>query len=249
MSFILKGSQISALQFKGLVQIQDVDARVHKMKYRTRIKLVHELYGTCFQYNVNQESRIDHLTLLLVVTMSYACGFLWSANYNILRTSSDVFYLQFGVTFQKVVLREVYMWRAKSRLKGIEGFNLELQILQISNLLGIPQSLFPTTTWSSWVEDLSQETKLGKRFAHLHCFMYVGNSCMNSIGSLVHLNQCYSSNSLPFMHVASSVGWASTPCLSITKGIFCFLTIIINFSLRAQVANCNQPLQVAICKW
>ena len=48
MSFILKGSQILALQFQGLVQIQDVNARAQRMKYRTRITLVHELYGTCF---------------------------------------------------------------------------------------------------------------------------------------------------------------------------------------------------------
>ena len=33
-------------------------------------------------------------------------------------------------------------------------------------------------------------------------------SWMNSIGSLVHVNQCYSSNSLQFMQVSSRVGWA-----------------------------------------
>ena len=51
MSFILKGSQISAHQLKGLLKsktsIQELE-----MKYKTHVKLVHELYGTCFEYNV-----------------------------------------------------------------------------------------------------------------------------------------------------------------------------------------------------
>ena len=37
---------------EGLVQIQDVDLRNIEMKYEIRIELVHELYGTCFQYDV-----------------------------------------------------------------------------------------------------------------------------------------------------------------------------------------------------
>ena len=48
LSFILKGSQISAFQSKNI-----------EMKYKTHVKRVHDLYGTCFQYNVkNQESTI-----------------------------------------------------------------------------------------------------------------------------------------------------------------------------------------------
>ena len=35
-----------------------------------------------------------------------------------------------------------------------------------------------------------------------------GSELDDSIGSLGHLNQCYSSNSLPFMQVSSHVGWA-----------------------------------------
>ena len=34
-------------------------------------------------------------------------------------------------------------------------------------------------------------------------------SWMNSIGRNAHLNQCYSSNSLPLVQVASRVGWTS----------------------------------------
>jgi hypothetical protein len=40
--------------FEGLVRIQDVIPRVIEMKYKTHIKLVYELYGTCFQYNVKK---------------------------------------------------------------------------------------------------------------------------------------------------------------------------------------------------
>ena len=50
------------------------------MKYKTHIKLVHELYGTCFQYNVNK-LRINHLTPLLVVAILYACWFVWRVDY------------------------------------------------------------------------------------------------------------------------------------------------------------------------
>ena len=49
------------------------------MEYKTHIKLVHELYGTCFQYNVkSKESTI--LTRLFVVTMPYGCLLLWWAD-------------------------------------------------------------------------------------------------------------------------------------------------------------------------
>ena len=83
--------KIQPFNSKGWFKSKTSMQEFKKIKYITRIKLLHELYGTCFQYNVIQELRFDHLTLLLVVTMSYACGFLWSVDYNILRTSSDVF--------------------------------------------------------------------------------------------------------------------------------------------------------------
>ena len=63
-----------------------------------------------------EESRINHLTLLLVVTMPYPCWFLWCAD----DTEDFKWHLhfQFGVAFWRVVLREVYfegpnrVWRA-----------------------------------------------------------------------------------------------------------------------------------------
>ena len=74
----------------------------------------------CYMFPVQcEELRINHLIPLLVVTVMYACWFLWRVNY------IEVFkwcpHLQFGVTFWRVVLREVYfeepncIWRA---LKG-----------------------------------------------------------------------------------------------------------------------------------
>ena len=51
MSFILKGAQISALQLKGWFE-SNTSIQEDKMKYKNIIKLVHELYDTCFRYNV-----------------------------------------------------------------------------------------------------------------------------------------------------------------------------------------------------
>ena len=65
------------------------------MKYKTHIKLVHELYGTYMQYKQSEEIKINHLTPLLVVTMPYACG-----GHIILRTSSDVFIFNLGSHFE-----------------------------------------------------------------------------------------------------------------------------------------------------
>ena len=47
MSFILKGSQILALEMRGWFKSKNIET-----KYKTHIKRVHEIYGTCFQYNV-----------------------------------------------------------------------------------------------------------------------------------------------------------------------------------------------------
>ena len=89
-----------------------------------------------------------YLTSFLVVTMPYACWFLWRAYYieDIkwhLHFQFEVALLYWGlqvtssfsiwgyVSFWRVVLREVYFEGSKSRLKGIEDFNLEhwLQLL------------------------------------------------------------------------------------------------------------------------
>ena len=54
MSFTLKGSQILALRLKGWFKYKNI-----LMNHKSHIKLVHELYGTYFQYNVmNEESTI-----------------------------------------------------------------------------------------------------------------------------------------------------------------------------------------------
>ena len=63
-----------------------------------------------------EELRINHLTLLLVVTMSYARWFLWRAYY--IKDLKWRLRFQFGVAFRRVVWREVYFgvpnrtWRA-----------------------------------------------------------------------------------------------------------------------------------------
>jgi hypothetical protein len=66
------------------------------MKYKTRVKLVHELCGTCFQYNVNKLG-INNLPPLLIVTMPYACRFLWRANY--IEDFKWRLHSQYGVAF------------------------------------------------------------------------------------------------------------------------------------------------------
>ena len=77
MSFILKGSQISAIQLKGQFK-----SKTSIYKYRndkTHIKLVHELYGTCFQYNAkNLEPTIE---LHFCSDNAMCCWFLWRADY------------------------------------------------------------------------------------------------------------------------------------------------------------------------
>ena len=63
-----------------------------------------------------EELRINHLTLLLVVTMPCACWFLWRADY--IEGFKWHLRFQFGVAFWRVVWREVYFegpdraWRA-----------------------------------------------------------------------------------------------------------------------------------------
>jgi hypothetical protein len=52
MIFILKGSQILVLQLKGWFKFKASIQEYRNEIKKTHIKLVHELYGTCFQYNV-----------------------------------------------------------------------------------------------------------------------------------------------------------------------------------------------------
>ena len=61
-----------------------------------------------------EELRINHLTLLLIVTTPYACWFLWRAEI----IHDFKWHFQFGVAFWRVVFWEVYcegpncVWRA-----------------------------------------------------------------------------------------------------------------------------------------
>jgi hypothetical protein len=63
-----------------------------------------------------EELRSNHLTPLLVVTMPYACWFLWRAYY--VEDFKWCLPFQFGVAFRRAILREVYfegpfrIWRA-----------------------------------------------------------------------------------------------------------------------------------------
>ena len=87
-----------------------------EMKKIARIKLVHELYGTCFQLIECEELRIKYLTPLLVVTMPHTCWFLWWAD--CIEAFKWCLHSQYGVTFWRVVLKEVYfeglncVWRS-----------------------------------------------------------------------------------------------------------------------------------------
>ena len=74
------------------------------MKYETHIKLAHELYGACLQYNVNK-LRNNHVTSLIVVTTPYACWFLWRVNY-------DVFIFNLGLRFEGLFW-ERYIWKGQ----------------------------------------------------------------------------------------------------------------------------------------
>ena len=62
-----------------------------------------------------EEIRINHLTLLLVMT----CG-----GQMILRTSSDVFVFNLGLHFEGL-FSERCILKGITSLKGVEGFNLE----------------------------------------------------------------------------------------------------------------------------
>ena len=123
--------KISTLQLKGWFKSR-LQSKNIKMKYKIHIKVVHELCGTCFRYNV-EKFRINHLTPLLVVTMPYACWFLWWANY--IEDFKWRLHFQLGVAFWRIAWREVYfegpnrVWRAlKTSILNSGGNNAEESI-------------------------------------------------------------------------------------------------------------------------
>ena len=79
-SFILKGSQIFSLQLKGWFK-----SKTSIQKYRSEIQIS---YWTCawiiwdmFSVGFEELRIMNHRTLLLAVTMPYACWFLWRTKY------------------------------------------------------------------------------------------------------------------------------------------------------------------------
>ena len=122
MNFIMKGSQISALQFKGWFK-----SKTSIQEYRNEIQ---KSYQTCawiiwYMFLVQcDESRINHLTLLLEVTIPYSCWFLWQ--HITLRTSSDIFIFNSGLHFEGL------FWE-RYILKSKIAFNLEQWV-------GVPNS-------------------------------------------------------------------------------------------------------------
>ena len=120
-SFILKGSQILAFQSKGSNPRHR--SKNIETKYKTHIKHVHEEYGTCYEYNVNK-LRVNHLATLLVVTMPYTYWFLWRVVYIEIFKWWCLHFAIWNCIFKGCLERGI-VWRAKSRLKGIEDLNPE----------------------------------------------------------------------------------------------------------------------------
>ena len=121
MNFIMKGSQISTLQLKGWFK-----CKTSLQKYRNETQ---NSYWTCawiiwYMFPVQREElKFIHLTPLLVVTMPYACWFLWRAYY--IEDFKWRLHFQSRVAFWRIVLREVYFEGSILRLKGVEDLNLE----------------------------------------------------------------------------------------------------------------------------
>ena len=115
MSFILKGSQISTLQLKGWFKskksIQEYRNEIPKLILSLCMNYMIHVSGTMWRIK-NQPSRANSCSDS-ALRLSGSCG-----GQIISSTSSDVFILQFGVAFWRVVLREVYfegpnrVWRA-----------------------------------------------------------------------------------------------------------------------------------------
>ena len=91
---------------KGLVRIQDVNLRI--LKWNT--KLILNLCNNYIWYTLPiqcEESRINHLTPLLIMTVPYACWFLWWAN--ILRTSCDAIVFNLGLSLEGLFWKTYYI--------------------------------------------------------------------------------------------------------------------------------------------
>ena len=76
-----------------------------------------------------EELRTNFLTLFLVVTMRFACWFLWRAYY--IEDLKWRLHFQFGVAFWRVVLREVYFEGPNRVWRASKTFNLEHRLVHL----------------------------------------------------------------------------------------------------------------------
>ena len=133
MSFIFKGSQISAVQCKGWFK--------SKMSIQEYSNEIENSYWTCvwlkwYMFLVQYEKlQIKHLTLLLVVTMCQCPTLVGSCDMHIiLRTSSDIFVLNLRLYFEGL------LW-GRYVLKGQIAFEGHWR-LQSWTLRGMPCHYF-----------------------------------------------------------------------------------------------------------
>jgi hypothetical protein len=123
MSFISKGSQISTLQLvEGFVS----NPRRSSENIVMKLKNSYEIHAWIIQYTFLvqcEELKINHLTPLLVVTIPYAWWLLCVGR--LFRGLQVTFSFSFWGCVLEGCFERCIFWRAKSRLKGIEDFNLE----------------------------------------------------------------------------------------------------------------------------
>ena len=113
-SFILKGSQSSALQLKG-----GFKSKTSTREYKNEMQ---NSYQTCawiiwwyMFWAQREESKINHMLIpLFALTILYTCWFLWQAYY--IEDCKWRLRFQFGVAFRRVVLREVLYFEGPSRV-------------------------------------------------------------------------------------------------------------------------------------
>jgi hypothetical protein len=127
MSFILKGSQISAFQLKGWFK--------SKMSIQENRNEIQNSYWICawiiwYMFPLQcEESRINHLTPLLVLTTPHTCWFLWWVD--CIEDFKWRLHFQFGVAFWRVVLREVYFEGPNRIWRALKTWTLPRRILGI----------------------------------------------------------------------------------------------------------------------
>ena len=114
MSSILKGSQIWALQLKGVGSNPRRRSKNIELKFKTHIKFCAWIMRYMFPVQY-EELRIPPSTLLLVVTMSPTL--VGSCNRQIiLRTSSDVFIFNLGLHFDGLFWERHYILKGPNRI-------------------------------------------------------------------------------------------------------------------------------------